>query len=338
MSQPLDSDLMDDLDEPEGRSMPHALDEGDLGDLGDPLESDPFESSDELDFDAADAMDELEDAVTEALEAEDADEFLGNIFRAVRNVAKKVAPIVSKVAPLIPIPGAGLIGKAADIVGQVAADEGDELDALEGLVENADEADEFDAAAPIAAALAVRKAIPNAAHIPHPQRKQLVKAATAATRHIAQRHGPAATVAVPAIVRHARRVAVQRGVPARQLPQLVRRTAAKVAQSPQLVRRFARASQNLRTMPAGGGMAGGGIGMWGSPAAGGGMSYGRRGMGRRRRMSMYGWDGDDTGGYRGMTPYRRRGTRWGRYGYGGGGYGDRHIALRPGSRIVIESI
>ena len=29
MSQPLDSDLLDELDEPEGRSMPHALDEGD---------------------------------------------------------------------------------------------------------------------------------------------------------------------------------------------------------------------------------------------------------------------------------------------------------------------
>jgi hypothetical protein len=321
MSQPLDSDLLDDLGEPEGR----AMDEGDLGDLGDPLDMDPLDAGEGYELDAADAMDELEDAVTEALDAEDADEFLGNLWKGIRSVARKVAPIVSQVAPLLPIPGASLIGKAADVVSKVAADEADELDALDGVIESADEADEFDAAAPIAAALAVRKAIPNAGRIPHPQRKQLVRATAAATREIADRHGKAAAAAVPAIVRQARRAAVQRGASVQQLPQLVRRTAAKVAQSPHLVRRFARASRAMRTAPAVGGAGYGAPGIgggYGAPGIGGGpmmgerMGYGRRGLARRRR-----------------------GARSGRYGYGyGGGSGDRHITLRPGSRIIIASL
>src|SRR5271165_376472 len=138
MSQPLDEELFDDLAEPEG---PAHFDEADeLEDLADPLGADPVDPFDPFDpfemadagdgveFDAAEVMDELEDAVAEALEADDADEFLGNLWKGIRSVAKKVAPIVSQVAPLLPIPGAGLIGKAADIVGQVAADEADELD------------------------------------------------------------------------------------------------------------------------------------------------------------------------------------------------------------------
>jgi hypothetical protein len=309
MSQPLDADLLDDLGEPEGPAFPHAADEA----LGDPLEADLLEGADELDFEAADAMDamdELEEAVTEALDAEDADEFLGGLWKGIRSVARKVAPIVSQVAPLLPIPGAGLIGKAADVIGQVAADEADELDALDGVIEAADEADEFDAAAPVVAGLAIRKGLPKVARLPHPQRKELVKAATAATRHIARRHGPEAVAALPAIVNHARRVAVQQGVPAHQLPHLVRRTAAKVAQSPQLVRRFTRASAGLRTTQP--------------------MGMGRRGMMAQRMRGSRGRYGSLGGRY----------GRYGRgrgYGYGGVGSG-RRITLRPGARITIEAI
>jgi hypothetical protein len=372
MSQPLDDDLFDDLAEPEGRAH---FDEADaLEDLADPHGADPLDpfemgdAGDGVEFDAAEVMDELEDAVAEALDADDADEFLGNLWKGIRSVAKKVAPIVSQVAPLLPIPGAGLIGKAADIVSQVAADEADELDAFDAMIDIADEADSFDAAAPIAAALAIRKAVPNVARLPHQQRKQLVKAASVATRHIAQRHGPAAAAAVPAIVRQARRVAVQQGVPARQLPQLVRRTAARVARSPQLVRRFARASSAMRTAP---GMAGGmgweGPGMGTAPGMAGGMGWegpgtstapgmaggiGSRRRGMRRRRRGYGWGGYGWGGYggeggledgwgrRGMAT-RRRG-RLGRYGYapraGGGAWGDRRITLQPGEQVIIASI
>ena len=361
MSQPLDEELFDDLAEPEGPAHFDEADPlEDLADpLGaDPLdpasgigsrgrvrrrrrrgyggggggygwESDTdddwgFEMADTADgveFDAAEVMDELEDAVAEALEADDADEFLGNLWKGIRSVAKKVAPIVSQVAPLLPIPGAGLIGKAADIVGQVAADEADELDAFDALIDIADEADSFDAAAPIVAGLAIRKAVPNAPHLPPQQRKHLVKAAAAATRHVARRHGPAAAAAVPAIVRHARRVAVQRGVPASQLPHLVRRTAAKVAQSPQLVRRFARASTAMRTTPGmGGGMGWEGPGTGIAPGMGGDIGYGGRGMRRRRRGA----------------------GRLGRYGYapraGGGAWGDRRITLQGPVRITVETI
>jgi len=358
MNQPLDDDLFDDLAEPEGRA--HFDEADELEDLADPHGADPLDpfemgdAGDGVEFDAAEVMDELEDAVAEAL---DADEFLGNLWKGIRSVAKKVAPIVSQVAPLLPIPGAGLIGKAADIVGQVAADEADEFDAFDAMIDIADEADSFDAAAPIAAALAIRKAVPNvAARMPPQQRKQLVKAASVATRHIAQRHGTAAAAAVPAIVRHARRVAVQQGVPARQLPHLVRRTAARVARSPQLVRRFARASAAMRTAP---GMAGGmgweGPGTWTASGMAGGIGSRRRGMRRRRRG--YGWGGyggegglEDGWGRRGMAT-RRRG-RLGRYGYaprgggwgdyaprgGGGAWGDRRITLQPGERVIIASI
>jgi hypothetical protein len=347
MSQPLDEELFDDLAEPEG---PAHFDEADeLEDLAEPLAMDPLDpfemgdAGDGVDFDAAEVMDELEDAVTEALDADDADEFLGNLWKGIRSVAKKVAPIVSQVAPLLPIPGAGLIGKAADIVGQVAADEADELDAFDALIDIADEADSFDAAAPVAAALAIRKALPQAARLPHQQRKQLVKAASVATRHIARRHGPAATAAMPAIVRHARRVAVQKGVPARQLPHLVRQTAAKVARSPQLVRRFARASSAMRTAP---GMAGGmgweGPGTLTAPGMAGGIGSRRRGMRRRRRgYGGEGGFGDGLGG-RGMATRRRSAARLGRYGYtpgaGGGAWGDRRITLQGPVRITVETI
>lgn len=192
-------------------------------------------------------IDELEDAVAEALDADDDDEFFAKLFQGLRNVAKKVAPIASQVAPLLPVPGAGLIGKAADIVSQVAADAAGELDAFDAIIDIAAQADSFDAAAPIAAALAVRKAMPDAAHLPLQQRKQLVSAASAAIRHVAQRHGRTGAAAIPPIVRYARRIAVQRGVPGRHLPQLVRRTAAMVAQSPLLVRCFALVSSAMRT-------------------------------------------------------------------------------------------
>ena len=301
MSQPLDADLLDDLGEPEGPAFPQAADEGDA------LDAD-FLDADGLELEA-DAMDELEDAVTEALDAEDADEFLGSLWNKVKKVAKNALPYISKFAPLLPIPGAGLIGKAADVIGKVAADEADELDALDGVIDAADDADEFDAAAPVVAGLAIRKGVPNVARMPQPQRKQLVKATTAATRHIAQHHGPQAVAALPAIVHHARRVAVQQGLPASQLPQLVRRTAAKVAQSPQLVRRFARASAGLR--------------------ATNGMGSGRRGMMSPLHSGM--------GGSIGRNGHRSRGR--GRYGYGyGGAVSERRITLRGPVRITVETV
>src|SRR5271170_484004 len=116
MNQPLDADLLDDLGEPEGPAFPHAADEGDP--LGDGLGAD-FSEADEIDFESAEA-DELEEAVTEALQAEDADEFLGGLWNTVKKVARTVGPIASAVGTVVP--GVGLIGKAADVIGQMSAD------------------------------------------------------------------------------------------------------------------------------------------------------------------------------------------------------------------------
>jgi hypothetical protein len=77
MRQPLDDDLLDDLAEPEGpASSRHALDEPHpLDDLADPHGADLLDDSgDGVEFDAAEVMEELEDAVAEALDADDADE------------------------------------------------------------------------------------------------------------------------------------------------------------------------------------------------------------------------------------------------------------------------
>jgi hypothetical protein len=272
----------------------------------------------------------MEDAVTDALDADTADEFFGKL----RGILKKVAPFVSKIAPLLPIPGAGLIGKAAEVIGNVAADDADEMDALDGMIDVADEAEAFDAMAPVAAGLAIRKAVPKAARIPRPERKQLVRATTAAARHIARRHGPRAAVAVPAIVRHARKIAVQTGAPVQQLPQIVRRIAAKVARSPQLVRRFANAATRMRTAP-------------GMPAR-----AGYRGGRYRWPTSGYGprWGYAPGGYYEGRVARPatgRYGARYARpysYGYGPGGgawcanCGSRSVTLQGPVRITVESI
>ena len=254
MSDRLDDDLLDDLaDEGEGPAQSrHAYDEGDdeLAEFDEADDDALDDEGDEFEGDEADVADEMEDAVADALEAEDSDEF----FRRLRSIVRRVAPVISRVASAIPLPQAQLIGRAAGLIGRLAADEGDEFDGLDELADLAEEDDEgFDAAAPLVAGLAIRGAMRGAARLPRPVRRQLVRAATTATRQIARRQGPrAATAVLPGVLRLARRTAVRRGLPAHRLPQLVLRTAARVARSPQLVRRLAQVSSRLRT--AGGGV------------------------------------------------------------------------------------
>jgi hypothetical protein len=348
MTDRFDDDLMEDLAEPEGPAYSRADDFGDLGDsgdlgdlgdlgvlgdLGDDL-ADPYDSSDDL-ADPYDTADDFDDAIAEALQADDADEFLGNVWKAV----KKAAPIISKIAPMLPIPGAGIIGKVADVVANAAEDEADEMDAIDDLADLGDEMDSIDAVAPVVAGLAIKKAIPTVSRLPHGTRKQLVKATAAATRHVARHHGPAAAIAMPAIVRHARKVAVRRGVPATQLPHLVRQTAARVVKSPHLVRRLAHTSRRMRAAP--------GIGGVGVGAAmghrrrrhhhgyGGFGGYGARG----HRGGMGGGFGGGIGGGHGggmAHGLRRRGR--GIRGWGGVGGGGRSLSLNGPVRITIESM
>ena len=202
MSDRFEDDLMEDL-------MAEPMDEFDEAEEADAAEeSDELEEFDELDefdnsademksFEGEESGDEFEEAVTDALEAEDADEFFGgfkNVLKTVGNVARKVGPI----AKMIPIPQAQLIGGAADLIGNVLADEGDEMDAMEALSDFADEEEGFDALAPAVAGLAIRGALKHkAAHMPRVHRRKLVKTVSAAARQIARKHGTGAMVASP---------------------------------------------------------------------------------------------------------------------------------------------
>jgi hypothetical protein len=235
----------------------HSADEFDESDgfdeAEDSLEADEFEDEDsledmdEFETDESDeGEDELEQAVADALEAEDADEFFGGfrkVLRTVGNVARRVAPI----AKLIPIPQAQLIGRAADLIGNVLADEGDEFDALDAVSDYAEDEDGFDALAPVVAGLAIRGALKGkAAALPRAHRRQVVKAVSTATKLIARKHGAHAAVAAPAIVSVARRIATRRGLPAKHLHRVIKRVARIAARSPRALRRLVAAGTQLR--------------------------------------------------------------------------------------------
>ncbi|QSA97003.1 hypothetical protein [Methylococcus sp. EFPC2] len=213
-------------------------------------EWDAYES-DEYEGDAIDAM---EEAVVDALDAEDTDEFfrrlargIGRVARGAVRVARRVAPVVGRiartVAPIasaIPLPWTQAIGRVAGVMGRLMADEADEFEALDEMFDLA-EVDDIDAAAPVIAGLTIRTAMPGVARLPRAQRRQLVRSATQAVRTVARRQGPQAARALPAVVGAVQRGVRQRRIPPRAVPQAIRRTATRVAQSPRLVRRAVRA-------------------------------------------------------------------------------------------------
>jgi len=247
MSDRLEDDLMEDLmAEPEGRS--HAMDEFDEAEGAD--EFDELDEAEDLAEDES-GMDELEEAVAEALDSEDFDEFWGKIGGFLKKAARgvgSVARVVAPIANMIPIPQAQMIGKVAGVLGDVLADEGDEMDALEDLADLGDEDEAaVHVAAPVIAGLAIRQGLKHhATRIAPVQKRQLVRAVTIAARQISRAHGPRAVVAVPGIVRHARAIAVRRGLPASALPHLVKRVAAKAVRSPVALRKLHRTAVQLR--------------------------------------------------------------------------------------------
>jgi hypothetical protein len=286
MATNLESDVMDDLfyEATEGPARPSAFEEMEEfeeegfeeegfegeGFEEEAFEEDGFEEDDDLFEDqpvsSADAMDALEEAVADALGAEDADEFFRRLLRGVRRVgqtvgrvARRAAPALGRiartVAPIasaIPLPWTQAIGRVASVVGRNMADEADEFEAMDDLLELAEMDDSIDAAAPVVAGLAIRRAMPNVARMPRPVRRQLVRSVSRATRTIARRQGAPAARAVPAIVRRARRAVARRGQPARAMPRVVARTAAQVARSPRLARRLARTVPARRSVALGG--------------------------------------------------------------------------------------
>lgn len=192
--------------------------------------------------------DSIEDAVADALEAEDADEFfrrLRRIARSAVNVARtvgrgvgQVARVVGPIASAIPLPQAQAIGRVANIAGRLLADGADEFEALDELIDWAEEEDNIDAAAPVIAGLALRRNMPSVSRLPQPARRRLVRSVTQATRTLARRQGPQAARAIPRIVQNAQRAVRQRRIPAQALPQAVRQTAARLANNPQAARRL----------------------------------------------------------------------------------------------------
>jgi hypothetical protein len=155
--------------------------------------------------------------------------------------------VVAPIAKLIPIPQAQLIGRAADIVGKVMADEGDEMDGFDDLADFADDEEAIDALAPAIAGVAIKSALKHqTAALPRTQRRALVKTVTAATKHLVRKHGPRAVQAMPAIINHAKKVVARKGLPARHLPKVVAQTTKVAARSPRVLRKLAHTTNRMR--------------------------------------------------------------------------------------------
>jgi hypothetical protein len=111
-------------------------------------------------------------------------------------------------------------------------------------------ADEFEAGdamaqtVPTIARLTVRSVIPGVSRLSPAMQQQLTRSVTAATRMLAGRQGAQAARAIPQIVARVQRNARRHRLPVQALPQAIRRTTARVANSPNLVRRLSQTSTN----------------------------------------------------------------------------------------------
>jgi hypothetical protein len=263
MSQAFDTDVMEDLlyDTAEGPAqMRHAdaFEEFDAGEDAFDAFADGFDEMDEFaevdQYEEMDALDAMEEAVADALGADDTDEFFRRLARRVRGLARGAARVASRVAPVvgriartvapiasaIPLPWTQAIGRVANVVGRLMADEADEFEALDEMFDWAEDEDAIDAAAPVIAGLTIRSMIPGVSRLPHAARRQLVRSVSRSTRTLARQRGPQAARAIPRVVQSVQRTARRHGLPARALPQAVRRATARVTRSPQLIRRLAR--------------------------------------------------------------------------------------------------
>lgn len=211
---------------------------------------DEYDEFDELDeFDTPASFDAMEDAVADAMDAGDADEFfrrLGRIARGAVNVARQVgrgvgqaARVVGPLASMIPLPQAQLIGRLANVAGRLLADGADEFEAFDDLIDGMDE-DAIDAAAPVLAGMVVRRALPSVARAAAPVRRQAVRTVARAVRQSARRQGPQGARAVARAVQASRRIVQRRRLPPRQAARVAGRVAQQVARRPQAMRRLAR--------------------------------------------------------------------------------------------------
>lgn len=223
------------------------FDEMDLGD-------DEFDAADEFAESEGADYDSFEDAVADALETEDTDEFFRRIARIARSVGRgvgRVARVVAPIASAIPIPQVQAVGRIAGLLGRAMFDGGDEFDALDEVFDEAEADNAIDGAAPIIAGLTIRSRMPGVARAPQAVRRQLVRSVAAATRTIARRQGPRAARAVPAVVGRVQQAVRRRALPARRAPQAVRQIAQRVARSPRLARGLAQQTRPQAAPPPG---------------------------------------------------------------------------------------
>jgi hypothetical protein len=324
----------------------------DLGDPGEPGDL-AFDTGDTLD-----PYDTIDNAVADALESEDADEFLGNVIKIARQVGRGVGKAARFVAPLakaIPLPQAQAIGQIADVAGRLLADGADEFEAFDDLIDLAEDEDNIDAAAPIAAGLVVRKLMPAVSRLPHHQRRQIVKSVSRAIRTVAHHHGPRAARAVPKVIARVQRAVRQHRIPGHALPRAVHRTAVRLARKPHALRRLA---GPVAAMARGRRLATGArrrrwmdgyAGRWlpGGAARRRAMGGGRwlpRGAARRRAMGGGRWLPGGAvrrramGGYAGRGLPGRVARRRAMRGYGGiGGFRGRRVWLRGPVEITFRS-
>lgn len=241
------------------------------------------ESFDEdgFDGDAPDHGDAMEMAVADALDAEDADEFFSKLFKKIKSAVpgiKKVLGTVGKIAGAIPLPMTQAIGGVANTIGGMLADEADEGEAFDGMVDFADDEDALDAAAPVIAGLALRKAVPQIKALPIQARRQAVKTVTKAVHQLARRHGTGAVAAMPAIVHTAKRHLSAHRLPAAQLPAMIRKVAAHAHRNPSVLKTYVKRGRAM-------------------VASGTGQH--RHHGGRHHRAGGYAGGGYPTGGYTG---------------------------------------
>lgn len=219
----------DEFDEADGFEEGDGFDEGEGFDDGDG-------------FDEGEGYDAMEDAVADALDAGDGDEFfrrLGRIARGIGRGIGRVARVVGPIASMIPIPQAQLIGRIANVAGRLMADGADEFEAFDDFVDGLDE-DGIDAAAPVLAGMVIRRALPGVARAARPVRRAAVRAVAGAVRAAARRQGPQAARAVARAVRATRRIVQRRRLPARQAVRAVRAVTRQVVRRPQATRQLAR--------------------------------------------------------------------------------------------------
>jgi len=217
--------------------------EADFSDFGeDESENDMLFAEDGFESDPA-----LGGVLSNALGAEDEDEFLGKLFKGIKAVAKKVAPVVGKIAraaapvlSAIPHPYAQIGSKVANVLGKLKAEGATTEDALEAVAEIAVRDRR---AVPVVAGLAARTLVKNRGAAMSPaQRRGAINNATRAAKTLISRGGPQAIRALPRVAKSVRRATAAKGTPPAVRAQVLQRTASKVAQKPALLQRLSRPS------------------------------------------------------------------------------------------------